>query len=70
MRDAINAGAIPGPRLLTSIHQISEKSGAPAKLREMVRQTKAEGDVIKILATASIRDGGSLRRSRGAPLPG
>jgi imidazolonepropionase-like amidohydrolase len=59
VRDAINAGAIPGPRLLTSIHQITEKSGAPAKLREMVRQTKAEGgDVIKIFATASIRDGG------------
>ena len=71
VRDAINAGAIPGPRLLTSIHQITEKSGAPAKLREMVRQTKAEGgDVIKIFATASIRDGGSLRRSRGAPLLG
>jgi imidazolonepropionase-like amidohydrolase len=52
VRDAINAGAIPGPRLLTSIHQITEKSGAPAKLREMVRQTKAEGgDVIKIFAT-------------------
>jgi hypothetical protein len=45
---------------LTSIHQITEKSGAPAKLREMVRQTKAEGgDVIKIFATASIRDGAS-----------
>jgi len=57
VRDAINAGAIPGPRLLTSIHQITEKSGAPAKLREMVRRTKAEGgDVIKIFATASIRD--------------
>jgi len=42
---------------LTSIHQITEKSGAPAKLREMVRRTKAEGgDVIKIFATASIRD--------------
>ena len=62
MRDAINAGANPGPRLLTSIHQITEKSGAPAKVREMVRQikTKAEvGDVIKIFATANIRDGAS-----------
>lgn len=25
VRDAINAGAIPGPRLLTSIHQITER---------------------------------------------
>ena len=57
VHNAINTGAIPGPRLLTSIHQITEKSGAPAKLREMVRQTKAEGgDVIKIFATGSIRD--------------
>ena len=44
---------------MTSIHQITEKSGAPAKLREMVRRTKAEGgDVIKIFAAASIRDRG------------
>jgi hypothetical protein len=59
VRDAIDAGAIPGPRLLTSIHQTTEKSGAPAKLREIVRLTKAEGgDVIKIFATESVRDGG------------
>jgi imidazolonepropionase-like amidohydrolase len=59
VRDAINAGALPGPRLLTSIHQITDKSGDPAKLRELVRQYKAEGaDVIKIFASASIRDGG------------
>jgi imidazolonepropionase-like amidohydrolase len=59
VRDAINAGALPGPRLLTSIHQINDKSGDPAKLRELVRQYKAEGaDVIKIFASASIRDGG------------
>jgi imidazolonepropionase-like amidohydrolase len=59
VRDAINAGALPGPRLLTSIHQITDKAGDPAKLRELVRQYKAEGaDVIKIFASASIRDGG------------
>jgi imidazolonepropionase-like amidohydrolase len=59
VRDAINAGALPGPRLLTSIHQIHDNSGDPAKLRELVRQYKAEGaDVIKIFASASIRDGG------------
>ena len=59
VRDAINAGVLPGPRLLTSIHQITENSGDPAKLHEIVRQVKAEGgDVIKMFATASIRDGG------------
>jgi imidazolonepropionase-like amidohydrolase len=59
VRDTINAGALPGPRLLTSIHQINDKSGDPAKMRELVRQWKGEGaDVIKIFASASIRDGG------------
>jgi imidazolonepropionase-like amidohydrolase len=59
VRDAINAGALPGPRVLTSIHQIRDNSGDPAKLRGLVRQWKAEGaDVIKIFASASIRDGG------------
>ena len=59
VRDAINAGALPGPRVLTSIHQIHDNSGDPAKLRELVRQWKGEGaDVIKIFASASIRDGG------------
>src|SRR6266446_10940757 len=64
VRDAINAGALPGPRLLTSIHQITDKSGDPAKLRELVRQWKGEGaDVIKIFASASIRDGGKQTMS-------
>jgi hypothetical protein len=36
-------GALPGPRVLTSIHQIHDNSGDPAKLRELVRQWKAEG---------------------------
>jgi hypothetical protein len=37
--------------VLTSIHQIHDNSGDPAKLRELVRQWKAEGaDVIKIFA--------------------
>jgi imidazolonepropionase-like amidohydrolase len=59
VRDAINAGALSGPRVLTSIHQIHDNSGDPARLRELVRQWKAEGaDVIKIFASASIRDGG------------
>jgi len=29
LRDAIDAGAIPGPGLLRSIQKITEKSGAP-----------------------------------------
>jgi hypothetical protein len=41
VRDAINAGAIPGRTCATSVHQITEKSGAPAKLREMETKLKA-----------------------------
>jgi imidazolonepropionase-like amidohydrolase len=50
---------LPGPRLLTSIRQINERSGTADEIREKVRQLKTDGaDVIKIFASASIRDGG------------
>lgn len=59
LREAIARGVLPGPRLLTSIRQINERSGTPAELRERVRQLKQDGaDVVKIFASASIRDGG------------
>jgi len=59
LRDAIARGVLPGPRILTSIRQINERSGTPAEIREKVRQLKADGaDVVKIFASASIRDGG------------
>ncbi|HEY2153878.1 MAG TPA: amidohydrolase family protein [Vicinamibacterales bacterium] len=59
LRAAIARGVFPGPRVLTSIRQLNERSGTPAEIREKVRQLKADGaDVIKIFASASIRDGG------------
>ena len=59
LRDSINKGEREGPRILTSLRQINERSGDPDKIRELVRQAKREGaDVVKIFATASIRDGG------------
>src|SRR5580765_5802874 len=59
LREALARGVLPGPRLLTSIRIINERSGTPAEIREKVRQLKADGaDVIKIFASASIRDGG------------
>ena len=59
LREAIARGVLPGPRLLTSIRQINERSGTPSELREKARQLKADGaDVVKIFASASIRDGG------------
>src|SRR6267378_3095690 len=59
LREAIARGVLPGPRILTSIRSLNERSGTPAEIREKVRQLKADGaDVIKIFASASIRDGG------------
>jgi imidazolonepropionase-like amidohydrolase len=59
LRDAIARGVIPGPRILTSIRSLNERSGDPEELRQKVRQLKTDGaDLIKIFASASIRDGG------------
>jgi imidazolonepropionase-like amidohydrolase len=59
LREAIARGIFPGPRLLTSIRQLNERSGTAPEIREKVRQLKQDGaDVIKIFASASIRDGG------------
>jgi len=59
LRDLINAGVIPGPRILTSLRAVTENTGDPEKIRAYVRKMKEDGaDVIKLFATASIRDGG------------
>ena len=59
LREAIARGVLPGPRILTSIRQLNERSGTPDEIRQKVRQLKNEGaDVIKIFASASIRGGG------------
>jgi len=59
LRDQIEAGGIAGPRLITSLRSVNENTGDPAKIREYVRKMKADGaDVVKLFATASIRDGG------------
>ena len=59
VRDRINEGFLPGPRVLTSLRQIQANAGDPAALRELVRKTKAEGaDVIKLFATSGLGVGG------------
>lgn len=64
--------SLPGPRILTSVRQINERTGAqrgergappvlatPQQLRQAVRDANTAGaDLIKIFASASIRDGG------------
>jgi imidazolonepropionase-like amidohydrolase len=59
VRDRINRGVLPGPRVLTSLRQIQNRSGDPDQLRALVRQTKQEGaDVIKLFATSGLGAGG------------
>lgn len=60
LRDAIGRGIVPGPRILTSLEPLDDKSGSPEKLRELVRARKQQGaDFIKLFASKSIREGGT-----------
>jgi len=60
VRDRITQGLLPGPRILTSLRQITDRSGDPDALRALVRQTKADGaDVIKLFATSGLGAGGN-----------
>ena len=60
LRDAIARGVVVGPRILTSLEPLNERSGTPDELRALVRTRKAEGaDVIKVFASKSIREGGA-----------
>jgi len=59
LRDALARGVIPGPRLLSSLGQVSNPKMTPDDIRADIRKKKADGaDLIKIFASASIRDGG------------
>ncbi|MGH9318624.1 MAG: amidohydrolase family protein [Vicinamibacteria bacterium] len=60
LRDAVARGAIPGPRILTSIRPANENTGTPEDLRSFVRAVAKEGaDLVKIFASKSIREGGA-----------
>jgi imidazolonepropionase-like amidohydrolase len=60
LRDAVNRGQIPGPRILTSITQINNRNLSPDSLRGVVRALAAQGaDVIKLFASAGLGAGGA-----------
>jgi len=64
VRDRITKGLLPGPRILTSLRQINERSGDAAALRALVRQLKEQGaDVIKLFATTGLGAGGNQSMS-------
>ena len=59
LRDSIERGVIPGPRILTALRPLTESKLTPEQIREYVRKLKADGaDVVKIFASKSIREGG------------
>jgi imidazolonepropionase-like amidohydrolase len=63
LRDAIARGEVPGPRILTAVRPLAgrgEKTGTPEEIRRYVDEDKAMGaDLMKIFASASIRQGGT-----------
>jgi len=60
LRDAINRGVLPGPRILSSLGSANERTGDAAALRAYVVKQKAAGaDFIKIFGSKSIREGGA-----------
>jgi len=64
LRDALNRGILPGPRLLSSLGYLNAQSGDPEQIRARVRALALDGaDVIKIFATKSIREGGAQSMS-------
>jgi imidazolonepropionase-like amidohydrolase len=60
LRAALSRGVLPGPRLLTSVSPITERTGTPEQIRAHVQAMVARGaDLIKIFASKSIREGGA-----------
>jgi imidazolonepropionase-like amidohydrolase len=61
VRDAVAAGTVVGPRILSSLAQVFPGNQPEEQLRARVRELKAAGaDVIKIFAGGSMRDGGKM----------
>lgn len=57
---AFERGTLPGPRVITSLGQLSARTGGPADLRAAVRGLAERGaHVIKIFGSESIRTGGA-----------
>jgi len=60
LRYGIAHGDFLGPRVLTSVSQLTDSKMTPAQIRAWVRTMVARGaDVIKIFASKSIREGGA-----------
>ena len=62
LRDMINRGALPGPRILTAYRPLvgrGDATGTPEQICAFIDKDAGDGaDLIKIFASKSIRDGG------------
>lgn len=59
VRDAVNRGVVPGPRIITTLGQLfASTGGADELVAEVHRLADAGADAIKIFASESIRVGG------------
>jgi imidazolonepropionase-like amidohydrolase len=59
LRTFVERGIVPGPRVLTSLRAITERTGTPDQIRQFAREQAKQGaDLIKIFASKSSRDGG------------
>ena len=64
VRDRIEHGMLPGARIFTSLHPITNRSGSPDELRALVGKMKADGaDLIKLFATGGLSAGGGQTMS-------
>jgi imidazolonepropionase-like amidohydrolase len=60
LRDAVARGVIPGPRILTSVTQLSSARVPADSLRILVRQLKEQGaNLIKLFASSGLGAGGA-----------
>ena len=59
LKEWIERGTIPGPRILTSLGMVRDATGSPEEIRRFVQERAEEGaDVVKVFASSSIRFGG------------
>lgn len=64
LRDGIERGHLPGPRILTSLEPIADATLSEAQLRHEVDvRAEAGADLIKLFASKSIREGGTQTMS-------
>lgn len=64
IRDWMARGELPGPRVLTSIRPVTAETGDDDAIRQFVQTLAADGaDVVMVLASASVLDGGERSMS-------